>query len=107
MRVLMTEDSNNVVSNSFLLDNDSSIFITSLKAIFLCCWPLIFCLSFMLMTSQNQWIRLTFRTKNHHRLFVKIQDSSFMPTDHLFIVVCLVTWRISPRYYIQATHFKI
>lgn len=93
MRVLMTEDSNNAVSNSFLLDDDSRLDINYI----ILNLPLPFCALFskmyfhlslialvighgaayhsQLMTSLNQWIRLILQTLNHPHLFEKIQAS--------------------------------
>jgi len=74
MRVLMTEDSNNPVSNSFLLDDDSRL----LSLCFYQSMPLIWSSSTYvtalynaayhspLMTYPNQWSRLISLTSNHH-----------------------------------------
>lgn len=85
MRVLMTEDSNNAVSSSFLLDDDSRFtFYLSFStmwfsfSLFLAISTQIFvpvaAFHFQWMICPSQWNKLTSQTLNHHLLFVRIQD---------------------------------
>lgn len=112
MRILMTEDSNNAVSSSFLLDDDSRLnqrkknmilyFILSFHSFSALLLPLTFFIGyaafhFQSMTCPNQRIKWTFQMWNHRRLFMKIQASVScyrVLTDSIFMAFLSTHWHV-------------